>query len=97
MSTTIRQINIDQLQIGMFITELENHWVPDKNFSRKGLINRVEVIEQIRALGVEELYIDIGRGKDIEPISPVSQPTPSQSSFQEHLLKASLCLSQRYL
>ncbi len=48
----------------MFITDLNNDWVPDQNFSRKGLITRPEVIEQIRKLGVTQLYIDVSKGKD---------------------------------
>lgn len=66
MNASIKHISIDQLQIGMFITDGNNEWVPNNNFSRKGLVSRVEVIEQIRALGVEALYIDTARGKDVD-------------------------------
>ncbi|MFT5117809.1 MAG: HD-GYP domain-containing protein (c-di-GMP phosphodiesterase class II) [Kiritimatiellia bacterium] len=67
MNTSIKLISIDQLQMGMFITEGNSEWVPNKNCSRKGMVNRAEVIEQIRALGVKELYIDASRGKDVQP------------------------------
>jgi putative nucleotidyltransferase with HDIG domain len=68
MNPSIKQISIDQLQIGMFITEGNSEWVPNKNFSRKGMVKRAEVIEQIRALGVKELYIDTSLGKDVQPV-----------------------------
>jgi hypothetical protein len=54
---SIKQISIDQLQVGMFITEGNSEWVPNKNVSRKGMVKRAEVIEQIRALGVKSLYM----------------------------------------
>lgn len=66
MNASIKRISIDQLQIGMFITDGNNEWVPNNNFSRRGIVSRVEVIEQIRALGVQDLYIDTTRGKDID-------------------------------
>ncbi|MGH1485771.1 MAG: HD-GYP domain-containing protein [Cellvibrionaceae bacterium] len=83
MNSFIRQITVDQLQVGMFITEGNNNWVPDKNFSRQGLVTRSEVIEQIRALGVESLYIDTSKGKDCEP------QTQSNTSDQQNGKKAS--------
>jgi putative nucleotidyltransferase with HDIG domain len=72
MNSSIRHISIDQLQIGMFITDGNNQWVPNSNSSRKGMVNRIEVIEQIRALGVKDLCIDISRGKDAEPFESES-------------------------
>jgi len=80
MNPSIKQISIDQLQVGMFITEGNSEWVPNKNISRKGMVKRAEVIEQIRALGVKELYIDTSLGKDVEPANAVkakvSKPLP---------------------
>ncbi|EGG94080.1 putative HD-GYP domain containing protein [gamma proteobacterium IMCC1989] len=80
MNPSIKQISIDQLQVGMFITEGNSEWVPNENYSRKGMVKRAEVIEQIRALGVKELYIDTSLGKDVEPANAVknkaSKPLP---------------------
>jgi len=67
MNPSIKQISIDQLQVGMFITEGNSEWVPNKNGTRKGMVKRAEVIEQIRALGVKDLYIDTSLGKDVQP------------------------------
>jgi putative nucleotidyltransferase with HDIG domain len=67
MSSTIKNISIDQLEVGMFITDMHNDWVPDKNMSRRGMINRPEVIEQIRLLGVTNVCIDVTKGKDSIP------------------------------
>jgi putative nucleotidyltransferase with HDIG domain len=63
MNNSIKHITIDELEVGMFITDMHNDWVPDKNMSRRGMINRPEVIEQIRSLGVTDLYIDTTKGK----------------------------------
>ncbi|MFT7387235.1 MAG: HD-GYP domain-containing protein (c-di-GMP phosphodiesterase class II) [Candidatus Endobugula sp.] len=77
MNPSIKQISIDQLQMGMFITDGKNDWVPNKNFSRQGMVNRAEVIEKIRALGVTNIYIDTSLGKDVQPAkATVTQPLP---------------------
>ncbi len=66
MNTNIKEITIDQLKVGMFIADCNNQWVPDSNFTRKGLVSRPEVIEQIQKLGVKSLYIDVSKGQDCE-------------------------------
>jgi HD-GYP domain-containing protein (c-di-GMP phosphodiesterase class II) len=84
MNGPIRHITIDQLQVGMFIAEGNNNWVPDQNFSRKGMVTREEVIDQIRALGVETLYIDTSKGKDCEPSEKQNtHPQGSMKSAQQ--------------
>lgn len=72
MNSHIKQITMDQLQVGMFIADNNEKWIPDNNFTRKGMVNRPEVIEAIRALGVKNLYIDISKGKDTVPDSSSS-------------------------
>ena len=84
MNDHIKPITIDQLQVGMFITDESNGWVPEGNRAKKGLINQPEVIEQIRRLGIHELHIDVSRGIDIQPVKKRAStkkfkhlPTPS--------------------
>ncbi|WP_317933352.1 HD-GYP domain-containing protein [Halioxenophilus sp. WMMB6] len=64
--TNIVRIPVSALEVGMYITDINNAWVPDNNLSRKGLIKNAKVIEQIIKLGVTEVYIDQGRGKAAE-------------------------------
>jgi HD-GYP domain-containing protein (c-di-GMP phosphodiesterase class II) len=50
----------------MYISDLNNQWVPSQNASRRGLIKNQTTIDKIRALGVKELYIDSNKGADCE-------------------------------
>lgn len=90
MTSTIKRISVDQLEVGMFITEANNEWVPDQNFRRNGMINRPEVIEQIKRLGVTELYIDVSKGKDCsvgvdkETIDKANEHTIKKIQVQPH-------------
>jgi putative nucleotidyltransferase with HDIG domain len=83
MGSEIKHISIDDLQVGMFITDGNNQWVPDGNASRKGLVSRDEVIKQIRAIGVKDLYIDITKGKDIDPPTRITKKGYSYNSLPE--------------
>lgn len=69
----IKRIPVDRLQVGMFITDLNNDWIPHNNVRRRGMIRREEVIEKIRKLGVTEVYIDTGKGKDSPDAVPAQQ------------------------
>lgn len=62
----IKKISIDDLSTGMYISDLNNQWVPRQNASRRGLIKHASTIDKIRALGVTEIYIDTSRGADCE-------------------------------
>lgn len=54
---------MDALEVGMYISEVSNAWVPDNNFARKGWVKSPKVIEQIIKLGVTDIYIDVEKGK----------------------------------
>ncbi len=59
----IKRIPIDALEVGMYIADVSNGWVPDNNLSRKGWVKSPKVIEQIVKLGVTDIYIDVEKGK----------------------------------
>ncbi|BFM09055.1 HD-GYP domain-containing protein [Halioxenophilus aromaticivorans] len=62
----IKRIPVDALEVGMYIADVSNAWVPDNNFARKGWVKNPRVIEQIIKLGVTDLYIDVEKGKGTE-------------------------------
>lgn len=62
--STIKRIPTSELQVGMYIAEIRNEWIPDTNLSRHGLIKRETAIEQIIGLGVTDVYIDVDKGLD---------------------------------
>ncbi|WP_108125109.1 HD-GYP domain-containing protein [Saccharospirillum mangrovi] len=60
----IKRIPINSLKVGMYISDMNTDWIPHYNYSRQGKIGSDAVIEKIRKLGVQELYIDTVKGID---------------------------------
>lgn len=60
----IKKIHVSELQIGMYVTEMNNTWIPQQNSRRKGLIKSALTIEQIHKLGITEIFIDTDKGLD---------------------------------
>ncbi|MFQ3229205.1 HD-GYP domain-containing protein [Reinekea sp.] len=74
----IKKIKIDHLKPGMYVSDLNNQWVPAGNKSRSGKIGSLATIEKIRKLGITEIYIDTNKGIDCAKgecleIDPVKQ------------------------
>ncbi|WP_114416555.1 HD-GYP domain-containing protein [Marinospirillum perlucidum] len=61
----IKVIHVDQLRVGMFVSPENTDWVPAKNHTKSGVIRRQEVIEKIRARGIEFITIDTEQGEDV--------------------------------
>ncbi|GLS25295.1 HD-GYP domain-containing protein [Marinibactrum halimedae] len=60
----IKRIPISALEVDMYLSDLNNEWIPDNNLSKKGVIKSEKIIEMIRSLGVTHVYIDITKGKN---------------------------------
>ena len=60
----IKVIPVQALRIGMYIAEENAYWIPSSNRSRAGMLGQQSTIEKIRQLGVDEVYIDTGKGLD---------------------------------
>lgn len=72
----IKRIPISALKVGMYITDLNNAWIPHSNNKRRGIIRNDAVIEKIGKLGVRYVYIDSTKGLDSsdgEPVGEVDQ------------------------
>lgn len=61
----VKVIPVEQLRVGMFISDENTEWVPEGNRTKSGLIRRPEVIDKIRARGIEQITIDPSRGEDV--------------------------------
>lgn len=79
MKNSIKAITIDQLQVGMYLADMNNDWLPNQNFARKGVINSAEVIKKIFDLGVKQLYIDVSKGKAYKPSVVLPEVKPLKS------------------
>ncbi|WP_138435976.1 HD-GYP domain-containing protein [Marinobacter shengliensis] len=60
----IKRIPIAALKVGMYISNLNNDWIPHNTQRKKGVIKREETIEKIRRMGVQYVYIDVEKGLD---------------------------------
>ncbi len=78
-----KRIPITSLQVGMYITDMNNDWIPHNNFKRKGFIRSEEVIDKISKLGITELYIDTEKGTDHQDAIPVSEVEKSNQNKLE--------------
>lgn len=69
----IKRISVTALRVGMYITDLNNDWIPHNKDKRSGFIRREETIERIRGIGVHHVYIDTDRGLDSNDAVPESE------------------------
>jgi len=50
----------------MYVSDLNSDWIPHSNFKKKGKIKQDKVIEKIKRLGVQNIYIDTFQGDDVK-------------------------------
>lgn len=88
----VKRISIEQLAVGMFVTEVNDEWAADSNLKASGLITREATIDTFRSMGVAELYIDTSKGDDCIGSIPVDQihQRTSQEAAQLQLEPQSL-------
>ena len=75
-ANVIKRLPVESLRVGMFITDLNNDWIPHNQQRRRGFIRRDETIAGIHKLGAQYVYIDTDKGldsSDAEPASEVDQ------------------------
>jgi HD-GYP domain-containing protein (c-di-GMP phosphodiesterase class II) len=68
----IKRIPLSALKVGMYITDLNNDWIPHNTNRRRGVIRNDETIEKIGRLGVSQVYIDTGKGIDCAEGVPIT-------------------------
>ncbi|SFR80954.1 HD-GYP domain, c-di-GMP phosphodiesterase class II (or its inactivated variant) [Marinobacter daqiaonensis] len=78
----IKRIPLSALRVGMYISDLNNDWIPHNNNRRKGFIRNEETLEKIGRLGVQTVYIDTSRGLD----SPEGVPATAIDQANEERL-----------
>ncbi|MGM0434675.1 MAG: HD-GYP domain-containing protein [Pseudomonadota bacterium] len=66
----IKRLPAGSLRVGMFITDLNNDWIPHNQEKRRGFIRRDETIAGIQKLGAQYVYIDTAQGLDSDDAEP---------------------------
>lgn len=69
----IKRIPVSALRVGMYITDLNNDWIPHNSQRKRGIVRREETIEKIRRIGVKHVYIDVSRGLDSQDAEPAAE------------------------
>jgi HD-GYP domain-containing protein (c-di-GMP phosphodiesterase class II) len=62
----IKRIPVSALKVGMYITDLNNDWIPHNTRRKRGVVRSEETIAKIRRMGVKFVYIDAGKGLDTQ-------------------------------
>jgi HD-GYP domain-containing protein (c-di-GMP phosphodiesterase class II) len=68
----IKRVPISALKVGMYITDLNNDWIPHNTQRKRGVIKKEETIEKIRRMGVQFVYIDASKGADTQDAETAS-------------------------
>lgn len=69
----IKKIDIQQLDIGMYIHDLDCKWMDHPFMVSQFAIKNEEMIRKIADAGIKQVYIDTGRGKDLEQAPTLSE------------------------
>ena len=69
----IKRIPISALKVGMYITDLNNDWIPHNTQRKRGVIKKEETIGKIRRMGVQSVYIDASKGADTQDSETASE------------------------
>lgn len=69
----IKRIPLSALKVGMYISDLNNDWIPHNAQRRRGIVKKEETIEIIRRMGVEYVYIDVSKGSDSQDAEPATE------------------------
>jgi putative nucleotidyltransferase with HDIG domain len=81
----IKRISIDKLRREMYVSDLNCDWIPHHTLQKEGRIPSDAIIDQIKRLGIKEVYIDTERGLDEE--DAITQQEVDQQ-VQDRLNKA---------
>ena len=66
----IRKIATGQLRMGMYVHKLVGSWLTTPFWQSSFLVDCQQTIDKIRASAVTELWIDTGKGCDVQVVSP---------------------------
>ncbi|OZB18511.1 MAG: phosphohydrolase [Marinobacter sp. 34-60-7] len=69
----IKRIPVSALKVGMYISDLNNDWIPHNSQRKRGVIRSEETIDRIRKLGAAYVYIDVSKGLDSQDSEPAHE------------------------
>jgi len=86
-----RNVPVSELQVGMYISDVGNDWIPAKRKKRKGYIRSQATIDKIKSLGVLRVCIEFlneeqAQAAEAAPASP-SHSVQATTSDQQKIVK----------
>jgi len=78
-----RNVPVSELQVGMYISDVGNDWIPAKRKKRKGYIRSQATIDKIKSLGVLRVCIEFLN----EEQEPAAEAASAASSDQQKIVK----------
>ncbi|MCG8517401.1 MAG: HD-GYP domain-containing protein [Pseudomonadales bacterium] len=69
----IKRVPVTALEVGMYITDLNNDWIPHNTRNRRGFLRNEATIAKIHQMGVDFVYIDTNKGKDTQDSEPARE------------------------
>lgn len=70
----LRRIKTEQLQVGMFVARLGGPWINHPFWRSRFLVNSEDQIRQLRNARVQEVWIDILKGRNLPPAADEAPP-----------------------
>lgn len=71
--TTIKKVSLEQLKVGMYVTQVDEIRAAGAHLKAQGLITREDTIERFRQQGMLECFIDTAKGDDCPHGVPLEQ------------------------
>jgi hypothetical protein len=72
----LRKILVSQLRFGMYVHGLDGSWFDHSFWRSKFLLTDPADLQALRSSGVKALWIDTGKGVDVETATPPAAEAP---------------------
>ena len=72
-----KKISVQELEVGMYLQEVSGSWIKNPFWRSRFMVSDAQQIATIKASGIREVWIDTGKGRDID--APVLSSTAAQA------------------
>jgi putative nucleotidyltransferase with HDIG domain len=79
----LKKIAISAVRIGMFVDSVEGPWFKHSLWKTRFLVTDAEMLARLKSSGVQEIWIDTSKGKDVAPPQAEAPPAPVITVVQE--------------
>ncbi len=84
----LKKIHVRNVRTGMFIHEICGSWMEHPFWKKAFLLSTAEDLKTLTTCGIQEVWIDTGKGLDVESKVVVSTPAEEKKKVEDELAKA---------